>query len=286
MLSDLPYLGFIGTGKAGTSLAIALARAGYPITAVYARDPEHTRAVVDRTGAALCAAPEDVAQLSELIFLTVPDDVVRDVAEQIATSGGFRPGSAVVHTSGTVGGDVLAEITGPEVTTGVFHPLQALAGESSVSLLTGAFIGLQAGEELWPVLKDMVTRLGAVPIDLTNVSRVPYHIAAVLASNYTVALLAAARKLMVEAGLHEDQALPALVQLARGSLFNLEHRGAASGITGPVVRGDVGTISEHMEYLRQTHPELAEMYSTLAKTILDLLGETPNHDLILEEIGH
>ncbi len=282
--ADRPAVGFVGAGRAGTALAVALADAGYPITAIYSRTSSRARQLAERTGATLCASAEDVARLSEVLFLTVPDGAVEDVAAQIATAGGFQAGSAVVHTSGTLTSEVLRDAAGRGALTGAFHPLQALAGASSVPYLKGSYIGIEGSPELAPVLTAMAEALGAVPLDITDKNRVPYHIAAVLASNYTLALLAAASQLMRDAGIAEEHALAALLPLARGSLGNLERAGATHGLTGPVIRGDASTIARHLRYLRRHYPELARAYSSLGLVALDLVGNSPHGEEIREEL--
>ncbi len=283
-IADQPALGFVGAGKAGSALAVALSTAGYPVTSVSSRTPGHAETVARHTGATICASPADAAKLSEVLFLTVPDGAVREVAAEIARSGGFRAGGAVVHVSGVLPLDVLQEAGSSETLTGIFHPLQALAGVGSSPLLQRAYVGIEADPDLLPVLRTMVRDLQATPLHLSGVSRAPYHLAAVLAANYPLALLAAASDLMREAGVADECSLNALLPLAHGSLLNLSSRGFPAGLTGPAARGDDATVRQHMEYLRVHRPELLEAYRAVGLLLLNALPEEQANTLVRQEL--
>lgn len=283
--TDQPALGLVGAGRAGSALALAFHEAGYPVTAVHSRTPQHARRVADATGATICASPADAARLSEILFLVVPDAAVREVAQGLASAGALRGGGAIVHCSGSVPRSELDAATAVDVLTGVFHPLQALAGPRSARLLRGSSIGIEAGPDLAPVLRSIAADLGATPIELQADGRIPYHIAAVLAGNWTLVLLAAATDLMTAAGVSDEAALHALLPLAHGSLVNLGDLGPRDGLTGPVIRGDVATVRRHMEYLRGRDPNMAETYRRLGLLALDLAGEgTANREDVRWEL--
>ncbi len=274
LISDQPALGFVGAGRAGTALALAFTDAGYPVTAVYSRTAVHAERVARETGATICTSPADAARFSEVLFLTVPDDAVVSVTHNVAQARGFRSGAAVVHCSGALPLDVLNEAAACETLTGFFHPLQVLLGARSVRQLRGAFVGVDAGPELLPVLRTMAADLGATPVDVSDAARVPYHIAAVLAANYPFVLLSAASELMQAAGISEECSLESLLHLARGSLNSLEALGPRAGLTGPIVRGDIATIARHLEYLREHQPTLLNMYRTLGLLVLEAAGDS------------
>lgn len=283
--SDQPALGFVGAGRAGSALSLALVGAGYPITSVYSRTPEHARLLAQRTGATLCASAADAAHLSEVLFLTVPDGAISAVSDEIAREGGFHPGAAVLHASGSLTAGALDSAAEQGALAGVFHPLQALSGPDSARLLHGSYVGVEAGPELLPVLRDMARDLGCTALEVGGDCKLPYHIAAVLAANYTLVLTSAAAQLLETAGVSADQSLAALLPLVRGSLSNLEHEGVGAGLTGPIVRDDPATIERHLEYLQQTRPELAELYRRLGVLALELAGQpelSPNVRRALE----
>lgn len=272
MNSRRPTLGLIGAGRAGSALAVALVAAGYSVAAVHSRSFQHAQALAVQVGAEVFDTADEAARHCDLLLLAVPDDVVSTVVTQIADSGGFRQGGGVAHISGSMPRNVLAVASQHGTATGVFHPLQALTGPAAAPLLRGSYIGIESDPPLLPVLQEMVLALGAQPLALHG-NRVPYHIAAVMASSFPLTLLAAAAELMQSVGLSTEEGLTALLPLARGSLLNLEREGPVHGLTGPVVRGDTSTVSRHLAYLDSERPELAALYREMVRRTLDLLRE-------------
>lgn len=261
-----PTLGFVGAGRAGSALATALSTAGYQIRAISSRTSARADALARAVGATTEPSPEDVAARCELVFLTVPDAEIEPVAARLAESY-IGPDYTVVHTSGGVPLAILNELEELGVYVGVFHPLQALAGPSSALLLRGSAIGVEIGtdsEALHPRLERIVRALGATPLPLAGVAREPYHIAAVLASGYPLALLRGA-------GIEERAALAALLPLARGALRNLEELGADAALAGPIARGEGGTIARRLAYLRTADPELAGVYRSVGALAADVV---------------
>lgn len=285
MTDEKPTIGFIGAGRAGTTLSLALHKAGYTVGAVYSRTQAHAQDIAERTGATLCNSAGEVAGLSRIIFLTVPDGFIAIVANKLEHARALSRGSAVVHTSGMLTRMELRGLEPLGVATGVFHPLQALSGVDSARSLRTSYIGLDAEDDLMHTLETMTYALSAYPLDLRGIERVPYHLAAAVASNLTLVLISDAINLMVESGVPEEAAMSALARLVEGSVHNLERSGFNSGLTGPVARGDVNTVRSHLTYLRGHSPELARVYASISRRMLQALSSTPNADALHKELA-
>ncbi len=253
--------GFIGAGTVGTALAVLLSRQGYPVTAVYSRTRASSEKLAARIqGCRVAAGGQAVADSADIIFITTPDTAIGAVAAQVK----WRPGTSVVHCSGADSTAVLEPARRAGAMVGGFHPLQTFAGvERAIENLPGSTFALEAGEPLLASLKEMAAALGCSWTELTAADKVAYHNAAVFASNYLVTLVKMATDLWQTFGIAPDQATRALLPLIRGTLHNIETIGIPDCLTGPIARGDTGTVEKHLNSLREKAPALLAPYIEL-----------------------
>ena len=270
-------IGIVGAGAVGSALALALAAAGYSVTALMSRTPTRAQAIASRTpGAVVASDAEELAALADFVFLTVPDDTIGSVAESIP----WRAGMAAAHCSGGVSLGALKPAETQGAIIGGFHPLQTFAsdGESHPSL-AGVTFAIESSEpNLRALLYRMAESLGGAGIDINDDSRALYHISGVIASNYLVALIAEAANLWSQFGYNHSQALRALLPLVNGTVRNLEREGAPHALTGPIVRGDVGTVATHVAELQVRMPDVLALYGELARSAVRLAMETQRLD--------
>lgn len=258
-----PIIGIIGAGAVGTALGVALTRAGWPIAAVASRDParrERFRELVP--GVRAFAEPNALLDEVELILLTVPDDIIAPLAGSLR----LYSGQAVVHTSGLLGADVLAPAMAAGTQVGSFHPLVAFADvERAVAALHGATVAVEGDDQLATLLADMAEAVGARPVRLAPGSKPAYHAAAVLAAGGFVALLDAIAELGRVAGLDEAGALSVYGPLVEQTLGNARALGIRAALTGPMTRGDVGTLVAHLRVLEAHAPAVLPVYRAVAE---------------------
>ena len=203
----------------------------------------------------------------ELIILAVPDDAVASVAAGLRMYGG----QAMVHTSGALDADVLAPAMAAGTQIGAFHPLVAFADtERAVEALKGATIAIEGDDQLAGLLAEMAEALGAHPVRLAPGSKAAYHAAAVLAAGGFVALLDAIAELGRVAGLDEAGALAIYGPLIEGTLGNARALGIRAALTGPIARGDVGTLDAHLAALERHAPDVLALYRAVAEREIDL----------------
>jgi predicted short-subunit dehydrogenase-like oxidoreductase (DUF2520 family) len=253
-MAALGNIGVIGSGAVGGTLARAIAAAGGAVVAVTARHLEHAEALAQHIpGCQAYATPEEVAAASHLVLLAVPDDAIMPVAGQIQWSAG----QCVAHLSGAMSARTLAVAAERGASVAALHPLmtftRALAGSPLDEIqerLRGCVWALETSDgTLRATLQEMVAALGGKVTVLSEEDRIPYHIAAVLASNYVVTLIGAAVALWESFG--EDAALAreALLPLVRASVENLAAMPPSAALSGPIARGDVGTLRAHLDWL-------------------------------------
>ncbi len=263
-----PIIGIVGAGAVGTALGVALSRAGWPIHAVASRDAgrrKRFRSLVDV--ARVFADPEPILDEVELIILAVPDDAIGPLAGSLR----MYSGQAMIHTSGALGAEVLAPAMAAGTQIGAFHPLVAFADtERAVAALRGATVAIEGDDDLAAMLADMAEAIGASPVRLAPGSKAAYHAAAVLAAGGFVALLDAIAELGRVAGLDESGSLAIYGPLIEGTLGNARTLGIRAALTGPITRGDVGTLRTHIETLRAHAPGVLDLYVAAARREIDL----------------
>jgi predicted short-subunit dehydrogenase-like oxidoreductase (DUF2520 family) len=151
------------------------------------------------------------------------------------------------------------------------HPLQSFATlPTAVRSLPGSFVFLEGAPEAVEVLRSLVASIDARAVPLATASKSLYHAAACAASNYLVTLIDYAAQLMSMAGVPREVALPALLPLVTGTTRNLESVGIPEALTGPIARGDAGTVRGHLQALRAGPPELLRLYVDLGLRTLDV----------------
>ena len=261
MKRNLPRLGFVGAGTVATSLACALHGKGYPVVAVASRSYSSAQ----RLAAFIpCCQPyedkQPVVDNADLIFITTPDDVISNVAGELK----WQPGKYAVHCSGADTSELLDKAALGGAVTGVMHPLQTFAGmEQAKNSLLGITFSLEAREPLLTVLKKMAVALGGKPMVLAPEDRALYHASAVLVSNYLVTLVKLSTDLWSDFGMPREEAVRALAPLIKGTINNLETIGLPGCLSGPISRGDSGTLRKHLEVLSDKHKSIIPTYAYL-----------------------
>ena len=269
-----PALAIIGAGRAGSALAIAAHDAGYRVVAVASRRGEMAARLADTVGARAVATPLAAVLEADLSLLAVPDVAISTVAATIAASGVSLRGRGVVHLGARFGPEVIGSLRVAGAEVGVLHPLQALAGPDSASLLEGAFFRVDAGGMLRQWLLALVSALRATPLEIDPAKAPLYHAAAVLAGNAPLALLAEATRLLEAAGVSAGDAHSALAALLEGAAHNARRGGPAAALTGPVARGDQDAIAAHLDALA-AYPEARDLYVHLTRAMESLLATRP-----------
>ena len=257
----MPTIGFIGAGTTGTALAVRLAQQGYQIIAVSSRSLTSAEKLAERiNGCQVCKTAQEVADTAHLIFITTPDDVITKIAAEIQ----WHNGQSAVHCSGAHSVDILEPARQFGAHTGCFHPLQTFASaEQAIENLPGSTFAVEAEEPLSTTLKEMATAMNGNWVVLKAGDKVLYHAAAVFACNYLVTLVKLATDLWQGFGVSPPQAIKALMPLLQGTLSNIDNVGLPDCLTGPIARGDSGTIKKHLEALKKEHSTLISSYTEL-----------------------
>jgi predicted short-subunit dehydrogenase-like oxidoreductase (DUF2520 family) len=271
-----PSVFIMGAGVVGTALAARLVRAGIPVIGLHGRQVELTDAaraisgVVGSTGEI-----PDIMSQSDIIIVSVRDERIREVAERLVNEKRLRPTQVVLHTSGANAAASVLAIARPHVrAVGTLHPLVSFADPRvAIEHMREVAFGIEGDEPAKAFAKRLVRAMGARAVFLEAENLPLYHAGAVLASNYVVALADMAQRLLVTAGVPQDQALPMLIPLLSSVVQNLAQVGLPAARTGPVERGDVSSVEQHLRVLEARAPDLLELYRLVGRDVLRLARE-------------
>lgn len=267
-------IGFIGIGVLGKGLALALAAHEYPVVAACSRSVSSTRWLAGHLrGLQVFATAQELADACDLVFITTPDSVINGVAASV----NWREEQGVVHCSGSASLDVLAGASDRGALTGGFHPYQTFAGldspQDTIPRLSGVTFAVSGAGWVGQFLRDLALNLGGRPVTIPDQFRPLYHASAVMACGDLAGLIQAAADPWRAMGFSDQEALAALLPLATATLENIRRHGIPASLTGPVSRGDAGTISAHLEALSRSVPETVPVYRALTLASLTLAAQ-------------
>jgi len=265
-------IALVGTGVIGTSLGLLLQRAGHTIVAVVGRTKRRTQAAATLLGGVEVLADPGLAALgADVVLLAVPDREIAAVARQIVAGGALKRGAIVAHLAGGLEASVLEPVRAVGAHAGALHPLQTFADvDTALRMLPGTIFALEGDPPALDTLASLATCIGGRPLRLAPGHKALYHAGAVAASNFVVTLIDYAVHLLVRAGVPAAEALPALLPLLKGTVHNLEKLGLPAALTGPIARGDVGTVEAHLTALAAAPDDMLRVYVALARKNVEL----------------
>jgi predicted short-subunit dehydrogenase-like oxidoreductase (DUF2520 family) len=261
-------VGLIGAGRVGAILAVALRHAGHHVAAASGVSAEaKTRIARLLPGTPNLPADEVARAATDLLLIAVPDDALAGVVAGLAETGALHRGQIVVHTSGAHGVGVLAPATAVGARPIALHPAMTFTGTAAdLSHLAGISYGVTAPPTLRRVAERLVADLRGVPEWVAEADRPLYHAALVHGANHLVTLVNEALDRLRDAGVARPEKV--LGPLLRASLDNTLRLGDGA-LTGPVSRGDAGTVARHLDQLAVTSPESVPAYLALARRTAD-----------------
>ncbi|MEV3856818.1 DUF2520 domain-containing protein [Streptomyces sp. NPDC050095] len=260
-------VGVVGAGRVGPALAASLQLAGHRPVAVSGVSDASVRRAAALLPDVPLVPPAEVLARAELVLLTVPDDVLPSLVEGFVETGSIRPGQLLVHTSGRYGTKVLDPALRAGALPLALHPAMTFTGTAiDVQRLAGCSFGVTAPEELRLAAEALVIEMGGEPEWIAEEMRPLYHAALALGANHLVTLVAEAMELLRDAGVSAPDRM--LGPLLGAALDNALRSGDAA-LTGPVARGDAGTVAAHVSELRKHAPGTVAGYLAMARATAD-----------------
>ena len=265
-------VGVIGAGRVGAVLAAALQQAGHQVVAAAGESDASRSRIAALLPHLASAKPTDVARSSDLLLLTVPDDMLSNVVTMLSASGAIRPGQVVVHTSGRHGLAVLEPAREVGARTLAVHPAMTFTGTAvDLPRLAGCVFGVTAADADRELAEQLEGDLGGRAMWVAEGRRTLYHAGLAHGANHLVTLVAEAMEILSAAGAEDPAAT--LRPLLTAALDNALDQGDAA-LTGPIVRGDVETVRAHVADLLAQAPQtlpsyLAMAHATLGRAVTD-----------------
>jgi predicted short-subunit dehydrogenase-like oxidoreductase (DUF2520 family) len=256
-------VGVIGAGRVGAVLGAALARAGHRVVAVAAVSEGSRKRAAQLLPGAEIRPVDQVAAGADLLLLCVPDDALAGLVGGLVTAAAIGPGTLVAHTSGAQGIDVLRPLTESGALPLALHPVMTFTGtEVDLQRLNGACFGVTTDVALRPVAEALVIEMGSEPVWVEEALRPAYHAGLAFGANNLVTLVTESADILASAGVEHPQRL--LGPLLGAALDNSLRHGDRA-LTGPVARGDAGTVSAHLDAIRAHAPEAVAAYVEMSR---------------------
>ncbi len=260
MILMKPTYSIIGPGRLGRALARALAASGVGLTAIGSRRRVRLRGL----RVPILLDPSTAAAAADVVLITTGDSDITTVVDRILSSNVSLHGRVCLHCSGILTSDVLAPLRSMGAAIGSLHPLQTFPlPPPSPAVFRRTTFYFEGDTRARPAAQRLVKRLGSSLRLLRPRDKILYHAAAVMASNYQVAIFDAALKLLGRCGFSRAEGRKMLSPLAVRTVKNLATQDPSSALTGPIARGDVEVVRMHVGQISERSPELLPLYCQL-----------------------
>jgi len=276
---DLHNFAIIGTGMVGTAIGFLLKKAGYRVAAVCDKSSPALKRAISYTGGHPFKKAAEAVLEADFVLITTPDDEILNVCKEISLSASMR-GKFFLHMSGAGGLDLLEPARRKGALIASIHPLQSFSSiDQAIQNIPGSYFGVTADKSSRTKAKNIVRKIGGIPVPISKDQKPLYHAAACFASNYLVSLIHVVESIYQCIGIKGKDAKKAYLPLIYGSLKNIEKSGPILSLTGPIARGDLGTVKKHLRAIKKQMPEYFPLYSTMGAIAVDIARKkgTLNH---------
>jgi len=273
-----PSIAIVGPGNLGSALALSLARAGFTVEFIVAhgsgKSLQRARALARQVQARPALSSDDVT--ADLVWFCVPDSQIAPAARLFARTGSWK-GRVALHSSGALTSDELESMRCKGAAVASVHPLMTFVGRSRPEL-AGVPFTIEGDPAAVRVARRIVKAAGGDPYLIHKQEKAAYHAWGTFASPLLTALLAVTQEVATLAGVRGERARRRMTPILSRTLSNYAEFGASRGFSGPIIRGDVETVRQHLRVLRAL-PAAREVYVALARAALEYLPAKNKHAL-------
>jgi predicted short-subunit dehydrogenase-like oxidoreductase (DUF2520 family) len=262
-------IGFVGAGKVGFSLGKYFSINNITLSGYYSKHLNSAKEAANFTNSNFYNTIYDLINDSDIIFITTPDDVVSSIWQEIKSLN-IR-NKLICHTSGSLTSEIFSDINGLGASAYSVHPMFPFSDKlTTYKHLSNCYFSLEGNEKHLTLMKKFLESLGNTVFTIEANKKALYHLSNVMVSNLVLSLINKGCSYLSECGLQPTDALSALMPLIESNLNNLKTKGFICSLTGPVERGDLGTISKHLEVIPQ---EDAQIYKNLSLNLMNLSSQ-------------
>lgn len=259
-------IGFIGAGKVGFSFGKYFTINNIPVSGYYSRNIDTAIEAANFTNTNYFKSISDLVTNSDVIFITTPDDVISEIWNEIKNLS--VKNKVICHCSGALSSKIFSNRENHNIYGYSTHPIYAFSDKyNSYKNLNEAIITIEGDEEKIQVVKDIFNatqnKIKVISWEIKSL----YHAAAVFGSNHVIALAETGISLLIKCGFTYDEAVKSLYPLMLNNIKSIGNVGIVKSLTGPLERGDIKTIANHLEVLDE---EDRELYKLLSKKLIKI----------------
>ena len=267
-----PSFSIIGCGKVGNQIGKELVKCGYKLVGISSKNLSSCKIaskIMNTKNYSLI--PSDVTKKADIVFISTPDTVIKEVCQNIAKDNGFKKNGVVLHLSGALPSTILESSKKCGALIGSMHPLQSFVEQKDdKNHFKDIIITVEGDKKAVKYCQDITNDLGANFAEIKTDAKILYHASAVVASNYLVTILDLAFKFIKEAGVSGDNITKVLYPLIHGTLNNIEKIGIPDALTGPIARGDSEIVKQHIKEINKAFPDELKLYKDLGLKTIDI----------------
>lgn len=266
-----PTIAIIGPGRLGSTLALALSRAGYKISEIIHSGRPSTAKKANqlaRSCRAHVAGSNDAKLDANVIWFCVPDRFIRAAARQFAWAIDWH-GKIALHVSGALTSDELDVLRKRGAAVASAHPLMTFVARSRPAL-AGVPFGIEGDGRAVRIARRLVRALGAQAVPVDKKKKAAYHAWGAFTSPLLIALLVTGEEVAGKAGIAAAEARRRALPILRQTLTNYASLGPVDAFSGPIIRGDTATLRRHLKSVEGL-PRAKAVYLALARAALQSL---------------
>ncbi len=264
-------IGFIGAGKVGTSFGSYLTNNKFNVVGYYSRSLSSAQKAANITNSHVYTNLFDLVKDVDIIAITTPDDVIISIVKDLIKCEDLLNNKIVFHMSGAHTSKILTPLENYHVTILSLHPLLSFSDHvNSVKELKNAYLTIEGSGSRFKEIKSTFEQLGNQLIEISSENKVLYHTALTVLSNYLVSVIDLGLEMLIKAGFSENDASQIARPLVIQTLNNIFQSNTKEALTGPISRGDIGTINMHIKKLSNINDEWLKLYKVLGEYTVDI----------------
>lgn len=264
-------IGFVGAGNVGIAMGKYLITQGLDVTGYYSRSKESSEKAAFLTKSKDYTGIMELVKDSEMIAITTSDDAIQQVSENLLKLGLNWHNKIIFHMSGVHASSLFEPLRGLGATIFSIHPMLSINDPNKAEReLKTSYFTIEGKGERFQEIKETIAKWGNPLIEIDTKDKVLYHTAASIVSNYLVTLLDIGLQMLKEIGFDEKTALGLIQPLITKTMNNVIQDGTEKALTGPIARGDIGTVHKHIDTLKKSNQEWLDIYKSLGKETIDL----------------